>query len=918
VELITSHVGADFDALASMVAARRLYPGSVAAFSGGMDRNVREFVTLFDESLNLRDAADIDLDAVSRLIVVDTQHAGRLGRFRPLVVRGVPVHLYDHHPPSPPSPSSAPNHDALSPEYAITRQLGAATTLLLHVLRERSNAINPFEATLFALGIYEETGGLVFSHTTVEDIEMAAYLLEQGANLDVVSDYTHHSLTERQRDLLNRLILNTEYRTVRGIPIAIAQAETTAYVDEIALLVHKLCDIENVGAVFALIEADYRQPGSDENQTNNSVFLIARSKVDAINVAELLATLGGGGHHRAASAVLKHTDLGMARTELLSALERRVAPQDTARDILEYPVRTVGPETSVEQAGRVMLRYGYSGLVVAYHHEVEGIVTRRDVDRAKHHELHAAPVKAVMTSEIPIASPETTAHELQEMMVRSKVGRIPIVEKGAVAGMRSRLVGVVTRSGLLNALYGHTGLTPGQRRIEATLRREDIVSLLERRLSADELTLLREVGQIGDELGLAVYLVGGCVRDLLMGERNLDTDIMVDPLQRPGNSNDMGRGSEHNAITLASGFARRRAGRLVRHERFGTAVVVLPDGQKVDFATARTEFYQFPAALPEVEFSSIQEDLYRRDFTINAMAIQLNPAGFGELWDFFGGRADLEARTLRVLHNLSFVEDPTRIVRAVRLEQRHGFQMDQHTEDLITQAVDIEMFSRLTRERMRDELILLLEEQHPIHAIHRMSHLNVLSRVHEKLQFDEQVLTLLHKVEEELRRFDQFCSGTPSRRVQANREIRRWMLYFLPLVAGLDLGQVKALAQNLKLGSNTTAVLTSAVIDLPALFERFAKNQTPSAARQALLPFPLETALFGAAQATKGPVSELFHLFLYEWREASPDISGKMLVERGMEPGPRMGRALEAALAAKLDGTATSAELQMEVALSTN
>jgi len=909
-ELVTSHVGADFDALASMVAARKLYPQSVAAFAGGMDRNVREFVALFEESLNLWDTMDVDLEAVSRLIVVDTQHAGRLGRFASLVERGVPIHLFDHHP----IPTVA-YHDLLPAEYAVREPMGATTTLLLKLLRQRGLSISSFEATLFALGIYEETGGLVFSHTTVEDIEMAAYLLRQGANLDIVSDYIHRSLTEKQRQLLHRLILNAEYRTIHGTPIAVTQAETTEYVDEIALLVHKLCDIENVGAVFALIEAGYQSVAEEREVADKSVFLIARSKVDNVNVGHILQTLGGGGHHRAASAVLKHTDLTAAKAHLLAALDRSIPPQRRARDIMEFPVRTVSPETTIERAGRVMLRYGYSGLVVARNHHVEGIITRRDVDRAQHHGLHAAPVKALMTTEVPIASTETTLHELQEMMVRFKVGRIPVVEQINETGACPRLVGVVTRSGLLKALYGQAASAPTPERVESCLRREDIRPIVEQRLPPEQLTLLREVGEIGDELGFAVYLVGGCVRDILLGEQNLDTDIMVDALSLCGDLHDAGSGSGRNAIALASEFARRRGGRLIRHERFGTAVVILPDGQKVDFATARTEFYQFPAALPEVEFSSIQEDLYRRDFTINAMAIKLNPSNFGELWDFFGGRSDLEAGIVRVLHNLSFVEDPTRIIRAVRLEQRYGFKMDRHTEALISQAVDIEMFSRLTRERMRDELILLLEEPHPIDAIHRMAHLNILNHLHPRLRFDEDVLSLLHRVEEELRLFDHYCATTPPGSAQATRAISRWTLFFLPLITDLALAEVKALAQDLKLTTESTAILTSAVIDLPVVFERLSRQPPPSEVRAMLLPIPLETLLFGAARVGNEVVRQLIRRFIYQWREEKPDINGRMLIEKGVKPGPRLGRALEAALAAKLNGNVSSIEEQMEVAL---
>lgn len=905
-ELVTSHVGADFDALASMVAARKLYPGSVAAFSGGMDRNVREFVGLFDESLDVRNATDVGPDDVHRLIVVDTQHERRLGRFRPAVERGVPVHLYDHHPPR----SEASHESAMKVEVSVTRSLGATTTLILQRLLELKLDLDPFEATLFALGIYEETGSLVFSHTTAEDIEMAARLLKHGANLDVVSDYINRSLTEKQRELLHQLILNTDYHTVHGIRIAVARAEAAEYVDEIALLTHKLCDIENVGAVFALIETGNR-PGtvagvhtgggggkrSLSPDTGRSVFLVARSKVEAIDVAEILEPLGGGGHHRAASAVLKGAGIEVAEQRLLKALDAQIHPQARAADIMESPVRTVDLETTVEEAGRVMLRYGYSGLVVVSGDGIAGIVTRRDVDRAKHHRLHTAPVKAVMTAGAPVATPETSVLELQEMMVASKVGRVPVVRVIPSGAREHRsLVGVVTRSGLLQALYGQTATGSGLRRRTTVLRREPIRSLLEERLPGRILEQLRRIGEISDQLRLPAYVVGGFVRDALLGVANLDIDVMV----------------ENEGIEVARTLAGEWGARLVTHERFGTAVVVLPEGQKIDFATARTEFYKFPAALPEVEFSSIQEDLYRRDFTINAMAVQLNPSNFGELLDFFDGRADLEAKVVRVLHNLSFVEDPTRIIRAVRFEQRHGFQMDRQTESLISQAVDIEIFSRLTRERMRDEFILLLGEPNPISAIHRMAHLDILKHVsggptsHPRLRFDAGIHELLHRVREELRIFDERCRS---------ERITRWILYFLPLLDGLGLNDVKTVSQDMKLGDRIGQVVASATLDLPQVLGRLEENPPPSVARRLLLPIPLEVALYAAAKAAKDTSRQVLRQYLYEWRDTRADITGRKLIERGMAPGPELGRALTAALEAKLDGRATTQDEQMQIAL---
>jgi tRNA nucleotidyltransferase (CCA-adding enzyme) len=289
------------------------------------------------------------------------------------------------------------------------------------------------------------------------------------------------------------------------------------------------------------------------------------------------------------------------------------------------------------------------------------------------------------------------------------------------------------------------------------------------------------------------------------------------------------------------------------------------------------------------------------------MAVQLNREHFGELLDFFGGRDDLEKGIVRVLHNLSFVEDPTRIIRAVRFEQRYGFAMDRQTEMLISRAADIELFSRLTRERMRDELILLLSEQDPISATHRMAHLDILKHIHPKLRFDEEVYALLGRVREELSVFVQ--------RQGSATKLVRWVPYLLSLLEGLSLSEVKAVAREMKLGERIGEMVRSACIDAPAIEERLKEHPTPSQVRRLLLPLADEVLVYTAARSRREAVRSLLHQHLYEWSQTKPDVTGEVLLQRGLSPGPHIGRALNAALDAKLDGAATTPQEQLEIAL---
>jgi tRNA nucleotidyltransferase (CCA-adding enzyme) len=207
---------------------------------------------------------------------------------------------------------------------------------------------------------------------------------------------------------------------------------------------------------------------------------------------------------------------------------------------------------------------------------------------------------------------------------------------------------------------------------------------------------------------MRAYIVGGIVRDLFLGRDNLDLDIVVE-----GDAPRFLKSWEKDGLRVSV------------HERYKTGTVVFPGGKKVDVATARREFYEFPVAQPKVFTDSLKHDLYRRDFTVNAMAVSINLSTWGILVDFFGGRRDLGKKTLKVLHNLSFVEDPTRVLRGIRLEQRLGLSLEDNTLRLLRSCVRGGLLVRLSGFRLRSELELSFMERFPYPAAHRMEELGV-------------------------------------------------------------------------------------------------------------------------------------------------------------------------------------------------
>src|SRR4030067_3522243 len=297
-EVIPTHTNADFDALASMLAAKKLYPHAVLVFPGSQERSLREFFihsTLY--ALEVERIKNIDLQEVKRLILVDTRQMSRIGKFSDVVSKsGVDIHIYDHPPPS---------SDDLHGSLEVISEVGATTTLLLKVLRERGIEITPDEATVMLLGIYEDTGNLTFSSTKENDFIAAGYLVRKGANLNILSNMITKELTAEQVFLLNDLIQSAARYHVHGIDIVIAQATVDHYVGDITIIVPKLRDVENLDVLFVLVRMEDR------------IYFIGRSRLEEVNVADIASEFGGGGHPTAAPATPKEMNLVEAHDRLV-------------------------------------------------------------------------------------------------------------------------------------------------------------------------------------------------------------------------------------------------------------------------------------------------------------------------------------------------------------------------------------------------------------------------------------------------------------------------------------------------------------------------------------------------------------------------------------------------------------------------
>ena len=573
-DVIATHSNTDFDAFASMLAVRRLYPGAVVAISGSLNRNVRDFYRLHADELGVVEAGRLDIDRIERLILVEA-HPERLGELEAVAGRpGVEILAFDHH--------AREATDWIRPENLVVSEDGALTTTLVGVLAERELPVSPLEATVFALGIHEDTGSLTYPGVTRRDADALAWCLRHGAQQDVIARYLHTPLGESERALLDGLLSSLETIEVGGFEILLAAVSWPTYVDGISNLAHKLVDLTDCRALVLLVEMDER------------VFCVVRARIAELDAAAVARELGGGGHPQAASAVYRGS-LADARTAAVAALPGAVRRRLTAVDIMSRPPRFVNAEDTVAHAMVHCQQHRQSGMLVGGPQALAGIVTREDLDKAIGHDLSHAPVKSVMSSNVVMCRPETPLAELHRLLASTDVGRLPVLGEGEV-------LGVVTRSDLLRAF--EEPVSEGDDGPEDSIAEQ--LGELERLASVFEAVQAVSEGYDG------VYLVGGAVRDVLMGEPSFDLDIAV----------------EGDGIAFAEALAGALGGRVVPHEKFGTAIVISPDGERVDVATTRTEFYDYPAALPRVERASIRQDLFRRDFTVNAMAASLRGEDF--------------------------------------------------------------------------------------------------------------------------------------------------------------------------------------------------------------------------------------------------------------------------------------------------
>jgi tRNA nucleotidyltransferase (CCA-adding enzyme) len=875
-KVILTHEQADMDALASQLGAWLLWPDAVPLLPHNINRNGKRYLKEYRSQLPYVDFKDLPREPVDTVILVDTQSLVTLKGMS----EETKIVVYDHHP-------KREDLDPTWEQHFI--QSGSNTSQMVAMIREKGITLTTVQATTLALGLYEDTGSFTYDSTTFHDLEAAAFCIRQGADLDIVSEFLYPPLSVSQRRLYDRLLKNIETYEIEDQTILAGKADAMDVQDEISSVAHKMRDVLNPDALLLLVS------------TTQGIRLVARSTSDQVDVSEIAEALGGGGHKRAASALIRpegHLDddqlqhfLEIQYQEMINILKEQVKPAVTVSSLMSKDPLLLSPDTSVREAHRLMQRYGYEGYPVVREGDVVGLLNRREVDRAISHGLDMTVDSLMFAGDVTIST-DASLDELQTLMGESGWGQIPVVTPHS-----GEIVGIVTRTDLLKTM-SPTPEHPSQ---------EEVAGMLAQAVPPARLALLHALAVEADKVNLPIYVVGGFVRDLLLDRPSLDFDVVV----------------EGDAIFFANRLADRFGGRVVTHERFGTAKWTIdavnekiidaldlsgkvdPDQlpESLDLITARTEFYEQPAALPTVESSSIKMDLHRRDFTINTLALRLDGEHYGKIHDYWGGLSDLRKGRIRVLHALSFVDDATRLLRAVRFEQRFDFQIEPRTLALMEESLPL--LNKLTGARIRHEINLILSENKAPQMLSRLWELGILQAIHPALPWDQSLKEKLAQLNTE--RIEAIWD-LPD---HCNHLDLQQTLSYLLWLGHLPQITLRAITSRLRFkGELKKLLISTSKLNraLPGL-----KGAQPSAVVHELEGVPC-VAIYAVYMVTEEPESrKLLRMYVTKWVDVEPITSGDDLRNMGLKPSPAYGQILDALRDAWLDGEIDNVEEEKQV-----
>ncbi|KPA13170.1 tRNA nucleotidyltransferase/poly(A) polymerase [Candidatus Magnetomorum sp. HK-1] len=427
-QVITTHRNTDFDALASVVAAKKIFPDALVLLPRSINPNVKAFISIHKDLYGFNLKETVNNDEVTELIVVDTNQWSRIARrLYPLKNRkDLKIHIWDHHE----------LQGDINADFSYQEPLGANISLILRQMRQDKKSLTPMNATLMLIALYEDTGHLTYPSTTPEDAYTAAYLLEQCADLNILGTFLSPAYGERQKEILFEMLKKPVKVKVDGFSISFSTQKITGHVDRLSLVVQLYREIVNVDAAFGIFIRD-----------ESRVIVIGRSAREDINIGSIMKSIGGGGHPGAGSAMLTSTNPRTVESMILELIKGNQQSSVKVGDLMSFPVVSIPAKTKMDEVAKILQEKECMGLPVMENDEMVGVISRRDFVKLKKKSQWSAPVKAFMSREIKTISPDRSPLEAAKTMIKYDIGRLPVVNEN------NKVIGIVTRSDAMMYFY---------------------------------------------------------------------------------------------------------------------------------------------------------------------------------------------------------------------------------------------------------------------------------------------------------------------------------------------------------------------------------------------------------------------------------------------------------------------------------
>ncbi|MCF8001297.1 MAG: CBS domain-containing protein [Halanaerobiales bacterium] len=836
-DLIISHENTDIDGLAGMIAASKLYKKGKVVVSENMTTLAQRFLALYKDEFEIFRYDEVNYENINRVIVIDTHEYDRLGNMKELINwNQVEVIVYDHHP-----------HQKLDwINIDLSENVGSSTSIIVNRLKRENIKLNRSEATLFALGISADTGNFMHLNTEAEDLMAFAYLLDMGANKKVINEYLLETLDKNQKRVFELLIKHRKDIRIKDKNITLFTLKYPRYVTGLNNVVEKIKLLYQLPVVFVLVEME------------GKVIIIGRSSDENVNLEEIFSTLGGGGHSGAGSVSLK-TDLEIARNKLETTIRDKIKVSVKVKEVMQKPVK-VNQDKKIEKVKQLMENKDISGVLVADENDrVKGIFTTRDLRRlTEEDDIYRVPVKGYMTKNLIYIKPDDTIHKAQEKMVNNDIGRLPVKNE------EDKVIGVITRRNILNQYYKEETSSQNQNRYVSSLVSitPEKVKLSEKldKLPGKIRKIFKNIGKIAQDNDSRVFLVGGMVRDLLLKKENKDFDFVV----------------EGNIEGLIKDVASNYNVDYKYNTNFQTGSMVIDNKYDLDFAVSRNELYTHPGALPKVKKADIFDDLFRRDFTINALAVALHPEEYGYLYDFFKAREDVENRILKALHRFSFLDDPTRIIRGIRVVLQHDLEIEEETKALMQEAIRLNEFSDVTFPRIFKELRLLFLEKPGLRFLEILEEIPFLRLLYDKYQLPDDIKEKWERAAYYLAYFN-----------NNNYNVKEWAVYFSLIFKDLPRSLIERWSVKTKLKEiilfKTEEYNIEEIIELTGSVDVYNKLKDISYEKLVLL----------LAEHNNKKLEDKIFYFLEQISDIKLAVDGNDLIELGFKEGPIISIALK-------------------------